>query len=253
MGERKWTAANVRAALELRHPEEEGEWIVLHECLAIDTLAIRTWQGRRGCLRIAYEVKVSVADFRREIERPEKRRLACEIAHAFVFAMPWELAWKVRGEVPLDLGIVGIVNDGRGYYVARDVRTVDSRPPRPLSDSEVAHLIRHRANPPALRHALLERQERNQQIRRLRDERDRSRSAAVELALPLLKPGVLFAPEWSTRVLTVTAVERKGDGGATVRLLDRLGYDREYDLGEMLSNGYRIREEAAPVAADTAA
>lgn len=244
-------AKHVRAALELRHPELENEWVVMHEPFGIDTLAIRCWTGRIGCRRVAYEIKVSMSDFRREIARPAKRQQAVEISHAFVFAMPWALACDVRHEIPDGLGLVGVIERRGPEYYARDIIKPRLHAPRPLTDTEVAYLVRHRVAPPALRHALLERHDRNQEIRRLRERAELAQRALADLARDKIDVGVELRPEWSPYGVRVLEPPRLVRGRvlvlveSTTTTVGREPSRYEQDLGELLGMGYRIHDAEA--------
>jgi len=77
----------------------------------VDLWVMGMWQSN-GLARIAYEVKVSRADFRKELKSPLKRRQALLISNQFWFAAPFDLI-KID-EVPLDCGLVefGYVGEG---------------------------------------------------------------------------------------------------------------------------------------------
>lgn len=105
--EARVTAADVKDALRRRHPAIEtngfvGAWTVLEEWERIDLLAISAWASCRPYprfARVGYEVKVSRADYRRELARPHKRAPAVAFCHEFYFAVPHgllkpeEIAW----------------------------------------------------------------------------------------------------------------------------------------------------------------
>lgn len=124
------------------HDETFGEWVLLRECFNVDALALQVWAGRTPrWRRVAYEIKVSRADFRREIRRPQKRRRALELSDQFYFAAPAGLIQ--RSELPEECGLVEVGDDG----VARVVRRAPVRPARDLHRHEVAYLVRRRSNP----------------------------------------------------------------------------------------------------------
>lgn len=83
------------------------EWLVFHELRegagfqdggpslrTIDFAAVHRWSGH-GHKFVCVEVKITLADFRREIANAEKRRAWHETAHEFWFAAP-------RGVIPLE-------------------------------------------------------------------------------------------------------------------------------------------------------
>lgn len=71
----------------------------------IDGLLVKLSHARRAD-RTAIEVKVSRADFQRELLNPEKRRRAMRIADRFYFAVPYGLIGA--DEVPDDCGLYWI-------------------------------------------------------------------------------------------------------------------------------------------------
>jgi hypothetical protein len=86
------TAAEIKAALRRRHPALSaggfvGEWTCLEEFHDIDLLAFSAWSSRQY-RRVGYEVKVSRADYRRELLKPYKRVGAVAWCHEFFFAVP---------------------------------------------------------------------------------------------------------------------------------------------------------------------
>ena len=77
-----------------------GAWTCLEEWRGIDLLAWSSWQSQGGYARVGYEVKVSRADYRRELARPGKRAGNVEWCNEFYFAVPKgllrreELLWQ---------------------------------------------------------------------------------------------------------------------------------------------------------------
>lgn len=243
-------AADVRAALETRHPEDEGEWVVLHEALRIDTLAIRCWGGRKGYRRIAYEIKVSKSDFDGEIRRPWKRERACEISDQFYFAMPWMLAQRCLPEIPAGLGLIGVVQTPGGF-VAREITRAKATEARVLNAEELSTLVRWRSQPPALRNALIERAQRNEDVRRIRNQLAVATKALAEMAIRQVRPGVELRPPWSDYGVVVLSepVLERGRVKVQVRraisdiILGESGgkaEGHEEDLGYLLGMGYEI-------------
>lgn len=209
------TAEDVKAALRRRHGSESasGEWVCVEEAFSgwasmgggIDLLAIGVWptakapglpdagkvrhidplEGTTLDLRnplVAYEVKISRSDFRRELYGyqpkkgwrnavppwPGKAMPAMERTHYFMFAVPAGLLqphelerrdpWDEDGEAQLPLA--GVKPRGRMLYVPREAglveitdagcRVVHQAPPRearPLTVHETAELIRHAVDP----------------------------------------------------------------------------------------------------------
>lgn len=86
------TAAEVKDALRCRHEALRefggpGAWTCLEEFAGVDLLAFAAWRSIRRSI-VGYEVKVTRADYRREILEPGKRALAVAGCHAFYFATP---------------------------------------------------------------------------------------------------------------------------------------------------------------------
>lgn len=196
-------ACEVKAALAQRHGSEygSGAWVCIEEAFSgfatmsggIDLLAIGVWKTARAaglpqagkCHHnrqepewdarnpiVAYEVKVSRADFRRELYGytpgsnaswrsrpvpawPTKAAGALERSHYFMFAVP---AGLLKGEeierrekpadgkglwVPPEAGLIEV--DDAGCHVRVDA---PRRPcPPPLGRHEIAELIRHAVDP----------------------------------------------------------------------------------------------------------
>jgi len=74
----------------------------------IDALALNLWPSKKHH-RIAYEIKISRADFLKELKSPEKRQWAIEISHQFYFVAPQNLI-KTE-EVPAGCGLLEVVED----------------------------------------------------------------------------------------------------------------------------------------------
>lgn len=131
-------------ALAAQHPM--GEWVTYRECGLgaryrggrIDFFAMRCRESGAGYRRIAYEVKVSLADFKAEIARPEKRAHALEVSHQFYFATPVGLV--APGEVPDECGLVW-VSERQAFPTV--VKRAPIREARPFTDREVAYLARY--------------------------------------------------------------------------------------------------------------
>lgn len=103
------TAAEVKDALRRRHPAiadfgAPGAWTCIEEWMNIDLLAFAAWSkpppARCRHARIGYEVKVSRADYKRDLKNPYKRARAVAFCHEFYMAVPHgllhpdELAFK---------------------------------------------------------------------------------------------------------------------------------------------------------------
>ena len=136
-----WTAAEVKDKLRKRHPATQvmgartvpGPWTCIEEWMGIDLLALCATKASRVPYGVVgYEVKVSRADYRSELRKPEKREEARAMCHEFYFAVPRGLLRddELAGagdepqlgdadlHVPDDVGLV--VVDGRGTTVIKD-------------------------------------------------------------------------------------------------------------------------------------
>lgn len=130
------TAAEaIRAALLRRHAFDTGEWVAWPEAFRIDVFAMRFWESGIGPVRVAYEIKVSRADFLSEVRNPEKRRLAMEISNEFFFATPKGLLNPK--EIPSGCGLIELVGEQMRIKLRGP-----SRQPRWFTESEVRGLLR---------------------------------------------------------------------------------------------------------------
>jgi hypothetical protein len=86
------TARELKRRLYARHfaaaRQMPGPWTVIEEYRCIDVLAFSAWSSARRYARVGYEVKVSRADLRRELLRPDKRQANVEWCNEFYFAVP---------------------------------------------------------------------------------------------------------------------------------------------------------------------
>lgn len=76
----------------------------------IDAWAINLFPSKKH-LRVAYEVKISRADFKHELVNPEKRKTALRLSNQFYFAAPVGLV-SVE-EIPEECGLVEVKENGR--------------------------------------------------------------------------------------------------------------------------------------------
>lgn len=201
------TADDVRAALARFHgcDTATGEWVCLPEALAgsgggIDMLAVGVWQrasvpGLPGCGKcggskvrydtrnpiVAYEIKVSRADARRELVGyepseaarfrarsvppwPGKARRALDLSHYFLFATPAGLFKES------ELGLRRPLADHRGLWLPEEAGLLEvaengtcrvrippaRRAPNPLTRSDTALLLRQAAGAAARERRLRE-------------------------------------------------------------------------------------------------
>lgn len=194
------TAAEVKDALRRRHPATQnmgsrtvpGAWTCIEELLGCDLLAIaahkRPVNGPAGGAhypRVGYEVKVSRADYRKEIRDPSKRAGAVGFTHAFYFAVPAGLLKPVElvlrqpcGDgaralwIPDDVGLV--VVGSRGCSVVHESPVRES--PREIDARLFGDCARYISAHPDLHHDGVVAADRAH-CRELREQERRSREA----------------------------------------------------------------------------
>lgn len=140
------TSADILAKLDERFPSPE--WATFGELRdlagfaahrTIDFFAMHTWASK-GFRRVAVEVKVSRADFMREIEDPSKREPWIVRSNEFYFAVPTGLVKP--DEVPEECGLFECGKTLRRTKVAMQRKLSDDS----LSPSFVAVLLRNAAS-----------------------------------------------------------------------------------------------------------
>lgn len=92
-----------------------------------DYLAINTWQGQ-GLQLIGHEIKVSAADWRRELEQPEKAEDFARFCRRWWIVMPSKLARECKPEVPPAWGLMSVSDKGRVTEVVK----APARDPEPV-------------------------------------------------------------------------------------------------------------------------
>jgi hypothetical protein len=102
----------------------------------VDALALNLWKSKRF-RRVAYEFKVSRADFLKELSKPEKRQWAWDISHEFWFVCAPGVAKKE--EIPEGCGLLQANADGT--KLTRLV-VAKQRQPRDLRIEEIASMAR---------------------------------------------------------------------------------------------------------------
>ena len=110
----KMTADQVVDALEGRYPLKE--WAFIRELQdtvgganrRLDAWAIHFWSPNELC---AFEVKISRADFKHELEQPDKRAFGLSVSSHFYFAVPAKMVQPE--EVPPECGLIWVYEDGR--------------------------------------------------------------------------------------------------------------------------------------------
>lgn len=105
-----------------------------------DLFLVRAWNGKRGHERILVEVKVSRADLRAELARPEKMGQIGRYAHRLYFAAP---AGLVGPEVDLGAGVGLLEVDADGQV--REVRRAERRDPQPVPEEMFVEAFRRAA------------------------------------------------------------------------------------------------------------
>lgn len=165
-------ASEVLAALLARH--EPPRWASFPEMRCgtlktdrgIDSQRIDLWcmdMWPSSHERLAYEVKVSRADYVHELRNPDKRRRAMLLSNRYLFAAPAGLI--ARTEVPIDCGLVEVWDNGRcEETVPAPVRDIP-----PVTVRFVAELARRAIAPEQVRAAEVRARVRNleEQERRL--------------------------------------------------------------------------------------
>jgi hypothetical protein len=102
-------------------------------------LRIRAGDGRNRYLdRWAFEVKVSKADFKSELENPEKRAPAMDFCHYFAFVAPLGIIYP--SEIPEHCGLFEILKNGK---VRMKVRAHKSDSPKDVGWDFVAQVARY--------------------------------------------------------------------------------------------------------------
>lgn len=137
------TAGDIKDALHRRHngagSDREGEaWICIEEARSgagfqgnnsqCDFLAVNTWQSR-GMQLVGYEIKVSLADWRKELATPEKAETFSRFCKTWWVAVPSELAAKIEHEVPTNWGLLAVSEKGR---CTEKIRPVANKNPMPV-------------------------------------------------------------------------------------------------------------------------
>lgn len=132
MTKQKVTARSIIEQLRFLHNQDANQWALFAELRAgtgysnqqrIDLFAMHMYPSKRF-RSIAYEVKISRADFVHEIEKPEKRKFAESVSHECYFAVPHDMISV--DEVPEGWGLYEINAGGpRRIKIARQRETVE--------------------------------------------------------------------------------------------------------------------------------
>ena len=98
----------------------------------LDAWAINCWPSQGGFQAVAYEVKISRADFLHELKHPYKRELGLRYSNLFYFAAPKGLIKK--SELPRECGLVEVDEAGRAKLALEAPRReMEFPPPRFLA------------------------------------------------------------------------------------------------------------------------
>lgn len=171
----EWTAEMVKDKLRRRHAATQpmgvrsvpGPWTCIEELLGCDLVAFSAVQrphngpGKGATYpRVGYEVKVSRADYRKELRQPWKREKAVGYCHAFYFAVPlglldpFEVELRVGDPegtalwVPDDVGLVVVHRGGCRIIHEAPVR----REPEAVDGDLLGVCARHISSHPDPRH-----------------------------------------------------------------------------------------------------
>lgn len=140
------TATDVADALTRRWPDDA--YLHIREApdgpsrqgRKIDVLVVSLWQSR-GYELDAVEIKVSVSDWRRELQKPQKADWWWKHANRFWIAAPAEVAAKIKDELPSGWGLLAL--NGSGMRVAMQP---EKHQASPLSWPQTIGLLRAAAD-----------------------------------------------------------------------------------------------------------
>jgi len=113
------TAKDILKCLESQYAPKMG-WLCIPELgegtglsrRHIDLFVMQTWPSLKLC-RIAFEIKVAVSDFKKELSDPDKRDPFVKHANEFYFATPVGLLDKYHDAIPPDCGLIEISETGQ--------------------------------------------------------------------------------------------------------------------------------------------
>lgn len=210
-------ASEVKEALRVRHGANNGmgQWVCIEEAFSgfkspgggVDLLAIGAWQtaGASGLpgagsavhhAVVAYEVKVTRADLRRELNGytpgpntkwstravppwPGKAHFALRVSHYFMFAVPVgllkpeELTTRERPTedkglwIPPEVGLIEV-----GDHGCQVRQPAQQREAKPFTVPQVAELIRHAVDPNRTRRLRIENSHLRSEVKHLRGRLD---------------------------------------------------------------------------------
>jgi hypothetical protein len=110
----KYESENTRGNFDL------CKWIILPELHSevgftrrrIDLFVLNCWPSEKY-VRIAYEIKISVSDYKNELKHPEKREPFVRFANEFYYVTPVGFLDKYRDHIPHECGLIEISEDGK--------------------------------------------------------------------------------------------------------------------------------------------
>lgn len=219
-------AQGVRDALRRRWPDseylsiEEAPQDPMRQGRKIDVLVVSLWKSRGHALD-AVEIKVSMTDWKRELENAAKADWWWEHVHRFWIACPLELAPRIRDQLPETWGLLACTPDATKVVVQ-----APRRDPAPLSWPQCIGLMRASANAGlgALQRAEQRGYDRGKQhvsgeraAERLRELQEQVRAAEEAIGIPLA--GISAGHAWDyapldqvhAAVRTVLHDERAGE------------------------------------------
>ena len=154
----KWGTAHVYLALYSAHLRDVYCAIACEAGIPypverrLDLLQYKMGSGREF---IVYEIKVTTADFLREIRSPKKVQASLKIGHRFYYVTPRGLLNKHRGLLPKGAGLIEVYQDERnrwlGNWRARTAvaaRATKPKDPMCLADIFVRRALDHTLNYP---------------------------------------------------------------------------------------------------------
>jgi hypothetical protein len=111
-------AVDIVALLKKKYKHEVG-WLFITELRrspgwieerTIDVFVLHQWPSE-GFKRIAYEIKISNSDFKREIKQPQKRKSFRDLSNEFYFIAPEGIIDPDK--VPTDCGLIEVTPEGK--------------------------------------------------------------------------------------------------------------------------------------------
>lgn len=141
------TAADVREALLGRWAP--AEYLSIYEApqdsgrqgRKLDVVVVSLWESR-GLELDGVEIKVSMSDWKRELDNPDKADWWWKRVHRFWIAAPAEVAKKIKPQLPTNWGLLSV--GANGVRVA--VQPTPNRTPEPLAWGTTVGLLRATAD-----------------------------------------------------------------------------------------------------------